>query len=984
MDDSADGNSNMDESPASPAEDESPSSPSLADASTADKLPSAPEPPRWRFVKDAKKSLGYSSLHAGSYIRGQSSGELGAKYVAPDVSLYKLKEETVEVQTLHYQLPTNKSLTKEDVEVGKLAGNVPPQNAFSTSNNEVGRLQIQQVKSSDTQSPSGTFAGLPKFESPTDEPRKPFKEWDVNLQVGPKKEREHEWWDGKINDSYTMPGDDPQSKTLEEIGRLKFHGPGESEEVFVGEIPKRNRDHDGDGGGDFEDNVDYGDDREETLSIHNDLSASSATDNDIENEKDSDASTAPTDPVDDENEKKKRRCLFLLLLLLLVLVIVLGVLLGQKDGDERAVIAGAVAGVLIPPIVVVNETTVPSFYPSASPSIAHSLQPSLSPSMECPVGTKAFSIEHLHHSDHYLPKIKREHHLPPTINGATLKIKDACSGEVIAQCLPCSKGSLTLSRPQSPLTQPRSNGFTRHLEEKLHENITECLPINNEYVLEVLPTEGPDACCGFDPTTSIISYDDVVVKDVASSDSIFDDESNMYFGVRETPCASESPSASPTVTGSAKPSLLPSQNPSDVPSTTPSSSPSLSPSTSTPTQSPVLFLGGCPETFVQFLDAYVIGTQVESNGIIYKCISFSCGSYGFEPGESTSSLWRQGWEVVGSCSGTMAPTLYPTVSPTTSPTNSPSGTPSRSPSKTPTSEPTFAPTPTPSNLPSKSPTTSPTFAPTPTPSDSPSKSPSRTPSRSPSNTPTSEPTFVPTPTPSDSPSKSPTTRRPTIQPTNFPSTKCSTERGFNLCLALDMSGSVCNDGNGSDCLECDSECRDSSVSKDTCCNNVANIKDFSSLMVDLLGDFPAEKSFSVVQFATEARLVNGLSSTAQTIQVIDKKLDYTGGSTNHASAIQMCQRNLQSFRNMKNFIILITDGVSTEPERDPEDAAEAAATSAKNDGIFIIPVLISPRNDKNALAFMGRLSSDGKVFDVTDFDSLDNLQNGLVDQVSCS
>mmetsp|Transcript_34842 Transcript_34842/g.61238 ORF Transcript_34842/g.61238 Transcript_34842/m.61238 type:complete len:931 (+) Transcript_34842:152-2944(+) len=930
MDDSADGNSNMDESPASPAEDESPSSPSLADASTADKLPSAPEPPRWRFVKDAKKSLGYSSLHAGSYIRGQSSGELGAKYVAPDVSLYKLKEETVEVQTLHYQLPTNKSLTKEDVEVGKLAGNVPPQNAFSTSNNEVGRLQIQQVKSSDTQSPSGTFAGLPKFESPTDEPRKPFKEWDVNLQVGPKKEREHEWWDGKINDSYTMPGDDPQSKTLEEIGRLKFHGPGESEEVFVGEIPKRNRDHDGDGGGDFEDNVDYGDDREETLSIHNDLSASSATDNDIENEKDSDASTAPTDPVDDENEKKKRRCLFLLLLLLLVLVIVLGVLLGQKDGDERAVIAGAVAGVLIPPIVVVNETTVPSFYPSASPSIAHSLQPSLSPSMECPVGTKAFSIEHLHHSDHYLPKIKREHHLPPTINGATLKIKDACSGEVIAQCLPCSKGSLTLSRPQSPLTQPRSNGFTRHLEEKLHENITECLPINNEYVLEVLPTEGPDACCGFDPTTSIISYDDVVVKDVASSDSIFDDESNMYFGVRETPCASESPSASPTVTGSAKPSLLPSQNPSDVPSTTPSSSPSLSPSTSTPTQSPVLFLGGCPETFVQFLDAYVIGTQVESNGIIYKCISFSCGSYGFEPGESTSSLWRQGWEVVGSCSGTMAPTLYPTVSPTTSPTNSPSGTPSRSPSKRPTT----------------------------------------------------------------SPSPAPTTRRRTRHPTKLPSTKptCSTEQEFNLCVAIDMSGSVCNDGMGSECLECrsaflpmffTSECRDRFVSEDTCCNNFANVKEFSSLMVNLLGDFPAEKSFSVVQFATNARLVSGLSSTAQTLPVIGK-LDYTGGLTNHASAIQMCQQTLSTFGSRKNFIMLITDGVSSEPEFDPEGAAETAAVSAKNDGTFIIPVFISPRNDWSALAFMRRLSSDGKVFDVTDFDSLNSLQDRLVDQVSCS
>mmetsp|Transcript_34836 Transcript_34836/g.61204 ORF Transcript_34836/g.61204 Transcript_34836/m.61204 type:complete len:917 (+) Transcript_34836:152-2902(+) len=916
MDDSADGNSNMDESPASPAEDESPSSPSLADASTADKLPSAPEPPRWRFVKDAKKSLGYSSLHAGSYIRGQSSGELGAKYVAPDVSLYKLKEETVEVQTLHYQLPTNKSLTKEDVEVGKLAGNVPPQNAFSTSNNEVGRLQIQQVKSSDTQSPSGTFAGLPKFESPTDEPRKPFKEWDVNLQVGPKKEREHEWWDGKINDSYTMPGDDPQSKTLEEIGRLKFHGPGESEEVFVGEIPKRNRDHDGDGGGDFEDNVDYGDDREETLSIHNDLSASSATDNDIENEKDSDASTAPTDPVDDENEKKKRRCLFLLLLLLLVLVIVLGVLLGQKNGDERVVAAGVVAGVLIPPIVVLNETTVPSF--SASPSIAHSLQPSLSPSMECPVGTKAFSIEHLNRSEPYLPT---------TTTGATWKVKDVCSGEVIAQCFPCSWGNLNLSRSQSPLTQPGSNGPP---EEKGYENITECLSINNEYALVVIPAEDTDACCGFDHTTSIISYDDVVVKDVASSDSIFDDESNMYFGVRETPCASESPSASPTVTGSAKPSLLPSQNPSDVPSTTPSSSPSLSPSTSTPTQSPVLFLGGCPETFVQFLDAYVIGTQVESNGIIYKCISFSCGSYGFEPGESTSSLWRQGWEVVGSCSGTMAPTLYPTVSPTTSPTNSPSGTPSRSPSKRPTT----------------------------------------------------------------SPSPAPTTRRRTRHPTKLPSTKptCSTEQEFNLCVAIDMSGSVCNDGMGSECLECrsaflpmffTSECRDRFVSEDTCCNNFANVKEFSSLMVNLLGDFPAEKSFSVVQFATNARLVSGLSSTAQTLPVIGK-LDYTGGLTNHASAIQMCQQTLSTFGSRKNFIMLITDGVSSEPEFDPEGAAETAAVSAKNDGTFIIPVFISPRNDWSALAFMRRLSSDGKVFDVTDFDSLNSLQDRLVDQVSCS
>jgi len=81
--------------------------------------------------------------------------------------------------------------------------------------------------------------------------------------------------------------------------------------------------------------------------------------------------------------------------------------------------------------------------------------------------------------------------------------------------------------------------------------------------------------------------------------------------------------------------------------------------------------------------------------------------------------------------------------------------------------------------------------------------------------------------------------------------------------------------------------------------------------------------------------------------------------------------------------MLITDGVSSEPN-DPEGYAEAAATAAKFDGTFIIPVFISPNNDWSALSFMMRLSSDGKVFDVTDFDSLNSLQDRLVDQVSCA
>lgn len=216
-------------------------------------------------------------------------------------------------------------------------------------------------------------------------------------------------------------------------------------------------------------------------------------------------------------------------------------------------------------------------------------------------------------------------------------------------------------------------------------------------------------------------------------------------------------------------------------------------------------------------------------------------------------------------------------------------------------------------------------------------------------------------------------------------------------MAVDMSGSVCNSGTGSECLECragalggflsvlfGSDCRDSWVSQDTCCNNFGRVKEFAGLMVDSLGSFPADKSFSVVQFATSAELVGGLSSAQRTAAVV-AGLDYTGGLTNHAAAIDMCQRTLPYDAGRKNFMMLITDGVSSEPGFDPQGAAVAAALRAKSDGTFVVPVFISPNgNDSISLSFMRRLSSDGKVFDVSDFDSLNNLQDRLIDQVSCS
>ncbi|KAL7543665.1 hypothetical protein ACHAXR_012971 [Thalassiosira sp. AJA248-18] len=118
------------------------------------------------------------------------------------------------------------------------------------------------------------------------------------------------------------------------------------------------------------------------------------------------------------------------------------------------------------------------------------------------------------------------------------------------------------------------------------------------------------------------------------------------------------------------------------------------------------------------------------------------------------------------------------------------------------------------------------------------------------------------------------------------------------------------------------------------------------------------------------------------------QLDYTGGLTNHPAAIQMCQQAFPSFGGRNNFLLLVTDDVSSAPDSDAQGAAELAATSAKLDGTFIIPVFIRGRDKycinclltDTELAFMRRLSSDGKVFVVTDFDSLNSLQDQLVEE----
>ena len=194
---------------------------------------------------------------------------------------------------------------------------------------------------------------------------------------------------------------------------------------------------------------------------------------------------------------------------------------------------------------------------------------------------------------------------------------------------------------------------------------------------------------------------------------------------------------------------------------------------------------------------------------------------------------------------------------------------------------------------------------------------------------------------------------------------------------------VCNKDTGFECVACEPEliCYDSELDKRTCCNNFYDLIEFTKSMISALAMISVESSFSIVPFATNATLVSDLASAVEALDSLDA-LTFTGGRTNHAAAIDSCRTSLQSSpegENRKNYLLLITDGSASEPEGVPGLVAEAAAMEAKSEGIIIIPVMIK----QWLYVYLERISSDGTVFDASNFDVLDSLQEKLLAQISC-
>eukprot|EP00581_Thalassiosira_minuscula_P000463 CAMPEP_0183744364 /NCGR_PEP_ID=MMETSP0737-20130205/65691_1 /TAXON_ID=385413 /ORGANISM="Thalassiosira miniscula, Strain CCMP1093" /LENGTH=1442 /DNA_ID=CAMNT_0025980005 /DNA_START=145 /DNA_END=4473 /DNA_ORIENTATION=- len=441
---------------------------------------------------------------------------------------------------------------------------------------------------------------------------------------------------------------------------------------------------------------------------------------------------------------------------------------------------------------------------------------------------------------------------------------------------------------------------------------------------------------------------------------------------------SSTPSRSPTIQPTPSPSRQPSQNPTSAPSKSPSSPPTSNPSnmpsrfpTSTPSRAPF--------------------NQPTSS-----------------PSQRPSQTPTSTPSKTPSDQPTSSPSERPSQPPSSAPSKSPSGRPTTSPSKRPSQFPTSAPSKPPSNQPTSSPSKEPSQDPT----FVPSKSPSSRPTLEPTDTPTLFPTDFPTVTPTDGPIAQPTfqptlkptadpTRKPTSDPTSPPTFKptlldlttpaptCAENGNFNLCVAIDMSGSVCNGSTKSLCLDCQpiTDCNSGGEKLTICCPNFFHVREFTKDLVTTLGELPTKQDFSVVHFGTEVTVASTLESWRQSIKTLNT-LEYTGGMTNLAGAISSCQLTLnQSPPDRKNIMLIITDGAPSVPSSliSAQNAARNEALDAENQDTFIIPVLIEEpdENSQGEVDFLSNsISTDGKVF-VSDFDGLQNIEQSVFDQVTC-
>lgn len=466
--------------------------------------PTAPLPPRWRFLNEARKAHGYSTADAGRQVDGLSAEELGAKYTAPTFA----------------------------------------ESIGGRGDVEVGRLDICELRNGEEERLEGSFPGfcVEEDEEDSESGSSDGHPWmticvsrgntSTSCSEEEEKKRESDESGEELNAT--------EEVSAEYIGDLTMLSDGSGDEHLSIPIHQRDVNMSNDTTT-ANDQDDAGDQKSTSFQLDGSFAQAISFDKSMENE--------GHQPI-----LQRKKCAFALLLLLLcALSIALRVILhSNKQSNDPSENENSLKNLMY----LSNAT-------SNSPSV--SLMPTLQPSSSCFEGTKPFAVNITQQNLMGWTSAEIVSH------NATWVVREACSGNVVMECQPCSYGTL-------------------------HDNIFEyatqreqCLSLQNEYIFEIT-SGGNGSCCGFAASSYKVVYDgDVVLEGDVTEATAIGFHARFRFGESNERCSTESPSALPssysTDVESMQPSMVPSsiasQQFTHVPSEQPSTLPSQQPTCNT-------------------------------------------------------------------------------------------------------------------------------------------------------------------------------------------------------------------------------------------------------------------------------------------------------------------------------------------------------------------------------------------------------------------
>ena len=145
----------------------------------------------------------------------------------------------------------------------------------------------------------------------------------------------------------------------------------------------------------------------------------------------------------------------------------------------------------------------------------------------------------------------------------------------------------------------------------------------------------------------------------------------------------------------------------------------------------------------------------------------------------------------------------------------------------------------------------------------------------------------------------------------------------DVVIAIDLSGSMNNDGG-------------------TPAEPITSVLEAASSFARQLRK---DDRVAVVTFASNATVTNQLTGDAATVSAAIKKLTIhpkeETGNTNTGEGLVSAQAELTSARHnpdARSVVVLLTDGLATGPEKEPEEYAKQKAELLKNDGITVFTI----------------------------------------------